>query len=90
MVQHMRFRGVADEGAHTAEAGAVLAYLRLKSAWRLSYLVLVFTLFATRVWINRRGWFGRHAIPSSELRRREAVVLRDRLAALGPTFIKLG
>jgi predicted unusual protein kinase regulating ubiquinone biosynthesis (AarF/ABC1/UbiB family) len=90
MAQQMRFRGVADEGAHSADAGAALAYLRLKSAWRLSYLVLVFAFFAARVWINRRGWFGRHTIPTSELRRREAVVLRDRLVALGPTFIKLG
>jgi predicted unusual protein kinase regulating ubiquinone biosynthesis (AarF/ABC1/UbiB family) len=90
MVEHMRFRGVADDGTHTAEVGATLAYLRLKGAWRLSYLVLVFALFAAHVWINRRGWFGRHTVPPSELRRREAVILRDRLVALGPTFIKLG
>jgi predicted unusual protein kinase regulating ubiquinone biosynthesis (AarF/ABC1/UbiB family) len=47
-------------------------------------------LFAARVWINRRGWFGRHTISPSDLRRREGVILRDKLIALGPTFIKLG
>jgi predicted unusual protein kinase regulating ubiquinone biosynthesis (AarF/ABC1/UbiB family) len=90
MVQHPRLREVADDGTHTAEVGAAQAYLRLKGAWRLTHLLLIFVLFAVRIWINRRGWFGRHTIPQRELRRREGEVLRDRLVTLGPTFIKLG
>ena len=61
--------------------------LGLKGAWCLTYLLLVCVLFAARVWINRHGWFGRHTISPPELRRREGMVLRDKLVALGPTFI---
>ena len=70
--------------------GISRAYLGFKGAWRLTHLVLVLALFAARVWINRRGWFGRHTIGPSELRRHEGAVLRDKLVALGPIFIKVG
>jgi predicted unusual protein kinase regulating ubiquinone biosynthesis (AarF/ABC1/UbiB family) len=90
MVQYMKSREVAADGSHAAEAAGARAYLGLQGAWCLTHLVFVFALFGARLWINRRGWFGRHAIPPSELRRREGLVLRDRLVSLGPTFIKLG
>jgi predicted unusual protein kinase regulating ubiquinone biosynthesis (AarF/ABC1/UbiB family) len=90
MVQYMRSREVADDGPHAAEAGGARAYLGLQGARRLTHLLLVAVLFAARLWINRRGWFGRHTVPPSGLRRREGLVLRDRLVSLGPTFIKLG
>src|SRR5262245_38638527 len=90
MVQYLRFREAADDVIRTVEVGAARAYLGLKGACRLTHLLLIFTLFAVRIWINRRGWFGRHTIARLELRRREGEVLRDRLVALGPTFIKLG
>ena len=88
--QYMKSREVAADGPHAAEAGGARAYLGLQGAWCLTHLLLAFALFGARLWINRRGWFGRHAIPPSELRRREGLVLRDRLVSLGPTFIKLG
>src|SRR5882724_4186646 len=90
MAQHLRILEVADDGPHTAEAGAAQASLGLQGAWRLIHLVLVLALFAARIWINHRGWFGRHTISPSDLRHREGIVLRDKLIALGPTFIKLG
>jgi hypothetical protein len=90
MAQHLRILEVADDVPHTAEAGAARASLGLRGTRRLTHLVLVLALFAARVWIKRRGWFGRHSIPPSNLRHREGVVLRDKLIALGPTFIKLG
>jgi predicted unusual protein kinase regulating ubiquinone biosynthesis (AarF/ABC1/UbiB family) len=90
MVQYMKLRKLADDHIHLAMAGAAMAYLGLKGAWRLTYLLLVFAFFAARVWINRQGWFGWHTISPSDLRRREGEVLRDKLVALGPTFIKLG
>ena len=52
--------------------------------------MLVLALFAARVWINRRGWFGHHTIGPSELRRHEGAILRDKLVALGRIFIKVG
>jgi predicted unusual protein kinase regulating ubiquinone biosynthesis (AarF/ABC1/UbiB family) len=90
MAQHLKILEVADNVPHTAEAGAARASLGLRGTWRLTHLVLVLALFAARVWINRRGWFGCHSISPSDLRHREGVVLRDKLIALGPTFIKLG
>jgi predicted unusual protein kinase regulating ubiquinone biosynthesis (AarF/ABC1/UbiB family) len=91
MVQYyMRSRESADDRPHTAEAGAARVCLGLQGAWHLTHLLLVFVFFGARLWINRRGWFGRHAILPSELRRREGQALRDKLVSLGPTFIKLG
>src|SRR5262245_42991312 len=90
MVQYMRSQNSTGDSPQTAEAGAVRACLGLRGAWHLIHLVLVFICFGMRLWINRRGWFGRHAILPSELRRREGQVLRAKLVSLGPTFIKLG
>ena len=67
MAQHLRILEVADDVPHTAEAGAAQASLGLGGAWRLTHLVLVLALFAARVWINHRGWFGRHSISPSDL-----------------------
>jgi predicted unusual protein kinase regulating ubiquinone biosynthesis (AarF/ABC1/UbiB family) len=48
-----------------------------------------FLLFMLRVFFNTRGWTFRK-IAQSELRRREGALLREKLIALGPTFIKTG
>ncbi|MFY9609692.1 MAG: AarF/ABC1/UbiB kinase family protein [Blastocatellia bacterium] len=58
-------------------------YLRL---WRV---VLSFSLFALRVFLNSRGWL-KSKTPRTELRHREGEALREKLLALGPTFIKTG
>jgi len=48
-----------------------------------------FLLFMLRVLFNTRSWTFRK-IAQSELRRREGALLREKLIALGPTFIKTG
>lgn len=58
-------------------------YLRL---WRV---VFSFSLFALRVLVNSRGWL-KSKTPQTELRHREGEALRQKLLALGPTFIKTG
>jgi predicted unusual protein kinase regulating ubiquinone biosynthesis (AarF/ABC1/UbiB family) len=57
---------------------------------RLLHLGFVFALFATRGWLTRRSWFGRHTVPPPVWLQREGARLRDILVALGPTFIKIG
>jgi predicted unusual protein kinase regulating ubiquinone biosynthesis (AarF/ABC1/UbiB family) len=58
-------------------------YLRM---WRV---VLSFSLFALRVLFNSRGWL-KSKTPETELRHQEGAALRQKLLALGPTFIKTG
>jgi predicted unusual protein kinase regulating ubiquinone biosynthesis (AarF/ABC1/UbiB family) len=78
-------------GRSTAEPTVADARLGWKGALRLVQLLLVFTFFATRVWLNRHPWFGRYRRLSPALRqRREGTLLCDILVALGPTFIKIG
>ncbi|HEU4388610.1 MAG TPA: AarF/ABC1/UbiB kinase family protein [Blastocatellia bacterium] len=48
------------------------------------------SLFGLRLFINTRPWLNRRKLSDSELRHREGSALRDKLIALGPTFIKIG
>src|SRR5919197_153835 len=57
---------------------------------RLLQLSIIFVVFATRVWLTRRSWFGQHAGSRTVRRQRDGERLRDILVALGPTFIKIG
>jgi len=56
---------------------------------RMARVFSSFLLFMLRVLFNTRGWTFRK-IAQSELRRREGALLREKLIALGPTFIKTG
>src|SRR5262245_41578872 len=47
-------------------------------------------LFAIRIFVNSRRWMGLNKVPASDLRHREGAALRNKLIALGPTFIKIG
>ncbi|HSB10312.1 MAG TPA: AarF/ABC1/UbiB kinase family protein [Blastocatellia bacterium] len=61
----------------------------LRGYFRMARVFASFGLFMLRVLLNTRGWFTRGAsLP--ELRRREGQLLREKLIALGPTFIKTG
>jgi predicted unusual protein kinase regulating ubiquinone biosynthesis (AarF/ABC1/UbiB family) len=62
----------------------------IKGYLRICRIVLSFLLLAARILLNTRNWFGRRRVPSSELRHREGEALRNKLLALGPTFIKIG
>jgi predicted unusual protein kinase regulating ubiquinone biosynthesis (AarF/ABC1/UbiB family) len=73
-----------------AEIPLAHARLGISGVWRLTHVLLVWGLFAGRVWFHRRCWFGRSLMPLTALRQREAVLFRDLLSALGPTFIKIG
>jgi predicted unusual protein kinase regulating ubiquinone biosynthesis (AarF/ABC1/UbiB family) len=64
--------------------------LGLKGYMRLLRIMLALLLFAARVYLNRRGWFGRSKVAPSELRHEEGASLRAKLVALGPAFIKIG
>src|SRR5919198_1544974 len=46
-----------------AEVPLVRAGLGLPGVWRLIHLLLVWVLFAGRVWLHRRRWFGRSLEP---------------------------
>ncbi len=64
--------------------------LGFKGYLRLLRILLTFLAFGARLYINSRGWFGTKKTPATDLRHREGRVLRDKLLALGPTFIKIG
>jgi predicted unusual protein kinase regulating ubiquinone biosynthesis (AarF/ABC1/UbiB family) len=66
-----------------------LARIGLRGYLRLWRVVLSFSLFALRVLVNSRGWL-KSKTPQTELRHREGEALRQKLLALGPTFIKTG
>lgn len=57
---------------------------------RLARILYTYLLFAARVYIDRRGWFGRSKLSKSELHHSEGAALREKLVKLGPTFIKIG
>ncbi|HET9528714.1 MAG TPA: AarF/ABC1/UbiB kinase family protein [Blastocatellia bacterium] len=57
---------------------------------RLFRVLFTFALFGARIFINTRGWLGRDKVDPSQLRHKEGVRLREKLLALGPTFIKIG
>jgi predicted unusual protein kinase regulating ubiquinone biosynthesis (AarF/ABC1/UbiB family) len=62
----------------------------LKGYLRLVRIFATFVLFLARVYLDTRGWFNFHKRTQTELRLQEGTILRDRLLALGPTFIKIG
>jgi predicted unusual protein kinase regulating ubiquinone biosynthesis (AarF/ABC1/UbiB family) len=66
------------------------ARIGLRGYLRLARIVLVLLFFVARVLLNTRQWLNRWRIPACELRRREGGLLREKLLALGPTFIKIG
>lgn len=76
--------GLQPEGSRPELVGiGFRGYLRL---WRV---VFSFSLFALRVFVNSRSWL-KSKTPPTELRHREGEALREKLLALGPTFIKTG
>jgi predicted unusual protein kinase regulating ubiquinone biosynthesis (AarF/ABC1/UbiB family) len=57
---------------------------------RIGRILWSLSLFAIRLFVNTRRWFVRSEVSESELRHREGAALRNKLIALGPTFIKIG
>jgi predicted unusual protein kinase regulating ubiquinone biosynthesis (AarF/ABC1/UbiB family) len=90
MMGHTTQRMDWHAGIPGSEASASQARLGYAGTLRLMRLLIVFAVFAARVWLNRHAWFGWHRKSLSALRQREGIVLRDILVALGPTFIKIG
>ncbi len=72
-----------------AEPRPALARIGFRGYLRLWRVVFSFALFALRVFLNSRGWL-KSKTPQTELRHREGEALRQKLLALGPTFIKTG
>jgi predicted unusual protein kinase regulating ubiquinone biosynthesis (AarF/ABC1/UbiB family) len=66
-----------------------LPKIGLRGYLRLARVVSSFCLFTLRVLLNARGWRLKK-LPDAELRHQEGALLRDKLLALGPTFIKTG
>jgi predicted unusual protein kinase regulating ubiquinone biosynthesis (AarF/ABC1/UbiB family) len=62
----------------------------LRGLLRLLRVLIQFLLFAVKVFVNTRGWFGAKKVPQADLRHKEGALLRKKLLALGPTFIKIG
>ena len=77
-----------EKPPHT-EPPAARPGIGLRGYMRLWRVVLSFSLFALRVLINSRTWL-KSKTPDTELRHREGEALRQKLLALGPTFIKTG
>ena len=77
---------VASDSSTTKES---LPHIGLKGYLRLGRVVISFVLFMLRLLLNTRGWrFKKLSEP--ELRRQEGALLREKLIALGPAFIKIG
>jgi predicted unusual protein kinase regulating ubiquinone biosynthesis (AarF/ABC1/UbiB family) len=73
----------------TAES-AELTHIGIKGYLRLLRIMASFFSFSARVVFNNRKSFRRAGVSDSELRYREGAALREKLLALGPTFIKIG
>ena len=61
-----------------------------KGYLRLLRIGLSVTFFAARVLFNNRRWLKSKKRADTELRHSEGAALREKLLALGPTFIKIG
>jgi predicted unusual protein kinase regulating ubiquinone biosynthesis (AarF/ABC1/UbiB family) len=61
-----------------------------KGYLRLLRIFLSFAFFASRLFINRHDWRFRKQTPDEATLHAEGVTLREKLLALGPTFIKIG
>ncbi|MBI3652444.1 MAG: AarF/ABC1/UbiB kinase family protein [Acidobacteria bacterium] len=57
---------------------------------RLLRIFFSFLLFAARLLFNRRDWRFRKQTPAPAMLHAEGATLREKLLALGPTFIKIG
>lgn len=66
------------------------ARVGIRGYLRLARIMWTYLLFAARVYIDSRGWFGRSKLPKSDLHHRQGAALREKLIKLGPTFIKIG
>jgi predicted unusual protein kinase regulating ubiquinone biosynthesis (AarF/ABC1/UbiB family) len=62
----------------------IRGYLRLLRVFASLFL------FLTRIFVNSRDWLGRKREKTAEARHEEGAILRERVIALGPTFIKIG
>jgi predicted unusual protein kinase regulating ubiquinone biosynthesis (AarF/ABC1/UbiB family) len=61
-----------------------------KGYLRLLRILLSFFFFAARLYVNRRNWRLQKVTPDIATLHAEGEKLRDKLLALGPTFIKIG
>nr|ALS90347.1 UbiB: 2-polyprenylphenol [uncultured bacterium] len=62
----------------------------LKGYLRLLRILFSFLFFAVRLFANRRNWRFQKMTPDAEILHAEGAKLRNKLLALGPTFIKIG
>jgi len=81
-------KAIKSAPAETVEREA-LPPIGIRGYIRMARVFSSFLLFMLRVLFNTRSWTFRK-IAQSELRRREGALLREKLIALGPTFIKTG
>jgi predicted unusual protein kinase regulating ubiquinone biosynthesis (AarF/ABC1/UbiB family) len=63
---------------------------KLSNLARAIYVAWTLLSFALYVYLDAKGWFGRSEEKRETRLRLQAVRLRERLVALGPTFIKMG
>jgi predicted unusual protein kinase regulating ubiquinone biosynthesis (AarF/ABC1/UbiB family) len=63
---------------------------KLSNPARAIYVAWTLLSFALYVYLDAKGWLGRSKDKRETRLRRQAVRLRERLVALGPTFIKMG
>lgn len=72
------------------EQASVEPEFGFKGYLRLFRILLSFFFFAARLFINRHNWRFQKVIPDAGILHTEGATLRDKLLALGPTFIKIG
>jgi predicted unusual protein kinase regulating ubiquinone biosynthesis (AarF/ABC1/UbiB family) len=81
---------VAPSDATNQNTFETPARIGFKGYLRLLRIFCSFFLFAARLFLNRRNWRLRKVVPTVEVLHEEGAKLRDKLLALGPTFIKIG
>src|SRR5215210_3862712 len=74
----------------TPEPDGAQPRLKLRGYLRMLRVFLSLFLFLARIFINSRDWRFRKKERSSEMKRVEGAVLREKVIALGPTYIKTG
>jgi predicted unusual protein kinase regulating ubiquinone biosynthesis (AarF/ABC1/UbiB family) len=80
----------AGSSVKAIESGPTDSNIGLKGYLRLFRILISFLFFATRLFFNRRNWRLQKVVPDTQLLHAEGAILRDKLIALGPTFIKIG
>lgn len=73
-----------------SQADAPKPKLGLRGYLRLLRVFLSLYFFLARIFINSRDWLFRKRERSSETKHVEGAVLREKILALGPTYIKIG